>query len=267
MLHNVKELNGFAVHASDGEIGTVKDIYFDDRRWALRYIIVDTGSWLIDRKVLISPISVRDIVWADEILHVDLTKAQVKDSPDIDTDKPVSRQHEIGYYDYYGYPNYWQGASLWGSSMYPMSPWIGPSLGATFASMRPHQDIATRDMKTGSSGQDESSDSQLRSAKEVIGYDIMAQDGLIGVVENFLFDEKSWAIHYMGIDTHKWLPGKHVLLPLEWIDRVDWEEGQVFVNVVREAVKTSPEYDESQPLSREQEESIYAHHEHQDHRP
>jgi uncharacterized protein YrrD len=97
MLHNIKELTGFSVGATDGEIGKVKDAYFDDQRWAIRHLVVDTGGWLSERKVLVSPRSVRGIDWNDEVIRVDLTKDQVKDSPSIDTDRPVSRQHEIDY--------------------------------------------------------------------------------------------------------------------------------------------------------------------------
>jgi len=114
MLHTVKDLHDFTVGASDGEIGEVKDVYFDDERWAIRYMVVEAGGWLNDRKVLISPISVRGVDWDDEVLNVKLSKQQVRDSPSVDTDKPVSRQHEIDYDNYYGYNNYWEGANLWG---------------------------------------------------------------------------------------------------------------------------------------------------------
>ena len=119
MLHTVKELHDFTVGASDGEIGEVKDVYFDDERWAIRYMVVEAGGWLSGRKVLISPISVRDVDWDDEVLNVKLSQQQVRDSPSVDTDKPVSRQHEIDYYNYYGYNNYWEGANLWGLAYIP----------------------------------------------------------------------------------------------------------------------------------------------------
>src|SRR5438093_9129794 len=126
MLHNVKELSGFTVGARDGELGRVDDAYFDDQRWVIRYVVVDTGRWLGGRKVLISPRSVRGIDWSNEVLNVDLTQQQVRDAPSIDTQKPVSRQHEIDYYNYYGYPYYWEGSGLWGPTILPF-PWVGPS--------------------------------------------------------------------------------------------------------------------------------------------
>jgi uncharacterized protein YrrD len=259
MLHTVKDLRDFAVGATDGEIGEVKDVYFDDERWAVRHMVVKTGGWLGGRKVLISPICVRDVDWDDEVMNVNLSRQQVRDSPSIDTEKPVSRQHEIDYYNYYAYPAYWEGANLWGLSAYPL-PWVGASGDVRQPSGHPANRAATRARQQRLDRERETADSHLRSSKEVIGYEIMATDGPIGSVENFVFDDKSWAIRYLVVDTRKWLPGKHVLLSSEWIDSVSWPEHQVYVKVARHAVETSPEYDPSHPLSREHEAAFYEHH-------
>ena len=98
MLRNVKDLRGYAIRATDGVIGHVDDFYFDDEAWAIRYLVVETGRWLPDRQVLISPISIGHPDWSAQLLPVSLTKAQVKGSPDIDTKKPVSRQREATYH-------------------------------------------------------------------------------------------------------------------------------------------------------------------------
>jgi uncharacterized protein YrrD len=259
MLHTVKELHNFSVGASDGEIGEIRDVYFDDQRWVVRYLVVDTGGWLSGRKVLISPISVRDVNWDDEVVNVNLDQRQIWNSPSIDTDKPVSRQHETDYYNYYGYPSYWEGANLWGLGVYPM-PWVGASGDVRQPLSHPPGDAPTRERQQSADRGREPADSHLRSSKEVIGYEIMATDGPIGNVENFVFDEKSWAIRYFVVDTRKWLPGKHVLVSPEWIDSVSWAEHQVYVNVVRRAIETSPEYDDLHPLSREHETALYRHH-------
>lgn len=259
MLHTVKELHGLIVGATDGEIGDVTDVYFDDERWVARYMVVETGGWLRGRKVLISPMSVRDVDWDGEVMNVNLSQQQVRGSPSIDTDKPVSRQHEIDYYNYYGYPNYWEGANLWGLGVYPM-PWVGASGEARQPSPQPADDTFTRQRQQRMDREREPADSHLRSGKEVIGYEIMATDGPIGSVEDFVFDEKSWAIRYIVVDTHKWLRGKHVLLSPEWIDTVSWSEHEVYVKVAREAVETSPEYDPSRRLSRQHEAALYEHH-------
>lgn len=247
MLHNIKELTGFSVGATDGEIGKVKDAYFDDQRWAIRHLVVDTGGWLSERKVLISPRSVRGIDWNEEVIRVDLTKDQVKDSPSIDTDRPVSRQHEIDYYRYFGYPNYWEGANLWGNTMVPY-PWVG----AAVDPMIPRESVdptVAREIRGRIDEELDDADVHLRSCDEVIGYEILATDGSIGEVDDFVFDDESFAIRFLVVDTRKWLPGKHVTIPPTAIDRVSWEDREVDVKMTREAVKNSPEYDPSRPPS------------------
>ena len=191
--------------------------------------------------MLISPISVRDVDWVDEVANVKLSQQQVRDSPSVDTDKPVSRQHEIDYYNYYGYSNYWEGANLWGLGVYPV-PWVGASSDVALSPRQPQDDALARQRQRRLDREREAADSHLRSSKEVIGYEIMATDGPIGSVEDFVFDDESWAIRYMVVDTRKWLPGKHVLLSPEWIDSVSWSEHEVYVKVARQAIETSPEY-------------------------
>src|ERR1700730_4195433 len=123
-LYRMEKLIGLSIHASDGELGKVQDVYFDDYRWTARYLVVDAGTWLEERRVLISPISVENIDWDRRSIPVRLTRQQVSASPHIDTDKPISRQHEMDLLDYYGYPNYWGGPFMWGTTSYPypMSP-------------------------------------------------------------------------------------------------------------------------------------------------
>ncbi|TAL53501.1 PRC-barrel domain-containing protein [Pandoraea sp.] len=260
MLHNVKELLGCHIHANDGEIGTVKDLYFDDERWVIRYLVVETGTWLASRRVLISPISVRDTTWVDNVMRVSLTQRQVKDSPDIDTDKPVCRQHEADYHNYYGYPNYWEGANLWGASMYPVIPWVDSSAGV--ATLRESRESAVaHEMQARLTLKGEPADPHLRSCDEVAGYEVLATDGLIGRVADFIFDDKHWAVRYIDVDTHRWMPGKHVLISRAWVDQVSWAEHQVLVDVTRKAVETGPAYEAGHPLTRQQEANLHEHHE------
>ena len=114
MQNSTKDLKGNAIVATDGDIGKVDDFYFDDKSWTIRYLVADTGNWLLGRKVLLSPIAVGKADFSSGRINVKLTKKQVEESPSIDSDKPVSRQHEAYYHDYYGYPYYWSGPYLWG---------------------------------------------------------------------------------------------------------------------------------------------------------
>src|SRR6185312_9990521 len=214
----MKDLEGYAIRATDGDIGHVKDVYFDDGRWVVRYLIVETGSWLSSRKVLISSFAIGDPDWAGKVLPVSITKGHVKDSPDIDTKKPVSRQHEMQYLGFYGYPYYWGGAGLWGNVISPsMLLTTGSCGGRDAGEIGAHP---SRGRAGFEAGPNEDGDPHLRSCREVMGYHIEASDGDIGHVENLLIDEETWAIRYLIADTSNWWLGHQVLIAPQWIRKV-----------------------------------------------
>ena len=244
MLTNATHLKGLVVRATDGELGSVEQFYFDDETWAIRYLIVEAGGWLGGRRVLISPFSVVYTDLLDKRLDVALTKKQVEHSPDIDTHQPVSRQHEAAYLGYYGYPYYWGGPYLWGPAFYPAG-----LAGPTNASAQAMAERVRR----------ESADSHLRSSEAVIGYNIEATDGEIGHLDGFVVDDEAWAIRYIEVATRNWWPGKKVLVSPAWIERVSWTESKVYVGLSREAIKDGPEYAESMPITREYENRLYLH--------
>ncbi len=245
MLRNATQLEGFSVRATDGELGTVYQLYFDDETWAIRYFTVTTG-WLGGRRVLISPFSIIDVDWQAKRLDVALTKAQVKNSPNIDTDKPVSRQHEIAYSGYYEYPYYWGGPFLWGPAYYPA--------GVTTAPIRTAPKDAMVDRPPS-----ESTDSHLRSTKAVTGYHIEAIDGELGHLDGFIVDDQAWAIRYIEVATKNWWPGKKVLVSPAWIQRVSWEDSKVYVGLSRERIQSAPEFVDFTPITREKESQLYSH--------
>lgn len=237
MLRSVNDLRGHAIRATDGVIGRVDDFYFDDHDWAIRYLVVDTGTWLSGRTVLISPIAIGPPDWTASVIPVSLTKDQVEHSPDIDTRKPVSRQHEVEYFGYYGYPYYWGGAGLWGMGAYPGSPTTEGRIEEEF---KAHRTPATR----------APDDRHLRSSNAVIGHHIEATDGAIGHVEDLLVDDRTWAIRYLIVDTHNWWGGQQVLVAPQWITDVSWSESTVSVDLTRQAVKDAPRYDSVVALGR-----------------
>jgi len=243
MLYRMDKLIGMSISASDGELGKVKDIYFDDHRWAVRYLVVDTGGWLANRKVLISPFGVEKIDWDLRSIHVILNKKQVKDSPNFNTDKPVSRQHEVEFLGYYNYPGYWGGPFLWGAMPCPILPVLSMPV---VNEARPDR-VETQ------------ADSHLRSAGEVTGYNLQATDHSIGHLQDFLVDEKNWAIRYVVVDTHNWWPGKHVVIPAQWIKQLDWSENVVKVDVSRDVVQSAPEFDPHLEFSRVYETDLHRH--------
>jgi hypothetical protein len=228
----------------------VKDVYFDDEKWVMRYFVVETGSWLSSRKVLISAIAIGKPDWEARVLPAAITIEQVKNSPDIDTDKPVSRQHEMQYLGYYSYPYYWGGASLWGGGAYPGEMLANVGYGAGDADCLEGQ--ADR------AGVDK--DPHLRSGKAVMKYHIRATDDDIGHVSGLLFDEETWAVRYMIVDTNSWWPGHQVLVAPRWIREIRWADESVAVTLTQQAVKNAPPYDASLPPSREQETHLFRHH-------
>jgi sporulation protein YlmC with PRC-barrel domain len=246
MLRNVKELRGYAILATDGVIGEVDDVYFDDEDWAIRYLVVDTGTWLSGRKVLISPLAIGLPDWMGQQLPVSLTKAQVAGSPDIDTRKPVSRQHETAYFGYYGYPSYWEGTGLWGMGAYP---------GGLTNQLMFEEELRTRR----ASAPRTPDDCHLRSCRAVIGYHVHATDGDIGHVEDLLVDDHTWAIRYLILNTSNWWSGHQVLVTPKWIEAVSWSDAKVSVDLTRQAVRHAPPYDSAVQLDRQQEQAIHEH--------
>lgn len=244
MLRSIDKLIGFEVRASDGDAGKLADLFFDDQRWTVRYLVVDTGPWLLGRRVLLSPIVADrpDFTLLD--LPVRLTKELIERSPEVDLDKPVSARRIEELHEHFGWPAYWAGSPVLGT----------PTLGAyplIYAQAEAEHTEHGAEAPPG--------DPHLRSAKEVMGYYIEAQDGEVGHVEDFFVDEDDWCIRYMLVDTRNWLPGRKVLVSPDWIEKVTWVEARVYVNVTREQVKNSPEYDPSSEPSRSYEEQLHLH--------
>lgn len=242
MLHDAKALTGYTLDSIDVEIGKVREFYFDDQHWAIRYLVADTGNWLTGRQVLISPHALVAAIREDEHIAVDLTRKQIEESPSLTSDKPVSKQYEEAYYGYYGYPMYWSGPHMWGSYPYLMR--------------------GRESAKAANSG-GTAWDSHLRSTHALRGYHVKAMDGEIGHVEGFVVDDETWAIRYLIINTRNWWPGKHVLVSPRWIESVSWDEKKVFVNLSRETIKQSPEYTDESLLTRDYEIELHQHYDRQ----
>jgi hypothetical protein len=262
MLRDMKDMEGFAIGATDGTIGQVKDFYFDDEAWVIRYFVVETGTWHSGRRVLISPVSIGPPNWADKLLPATITQNQVKNGPDIDTDKPVSRQHEMGYLGYYGYANYWGGGGLWGAGVYPDILQAGLRVNNLKELNPPSHSPRKTQSKQSASETRRQNDLHLRSANEVMRYYIHATDGDIGHVQGILVEDKTWAIRYLIVNTSNWWLGHEVLIAPEWIDHIFWEESKVVVAVSRQAIRDAPPYDSKNTLLRAQEKLLHAHYGH-----
>lgn len=223
MFHNLKQIRGYKLAASDGSIGHVKDFYFDDKTWAVRYLVAGTDNWLTDRKVLLSPYAFGRLDPGEKVLSINLTLKQIENSPSIDPDRPVSRQYEIDYYNYFGWPSYWVGGSTWGSSEYPVfmpveRPW---------------------EFRTNHYPQWD--DLHLRSTNAVIGCDIEATDGPLGSVSSLQADAKSWVIRELTVETGRWYSGKEIRITPAQIERISYSESKVFVKLTKADLERTEE--------------------------
>ena len=231
MQRNVNNLIGNNLDATDGEIGRVEDFYFDDQSWTIRYLVVKTGTWLSGRKVLISPHVIPQHSWESGIFPVRLTKEQVRNSPDIDTEKPVSRQQEEQLASHYSWDPYW------GTGFYPGAAWgvIPPT-----PSLDPAEIIDPTALKE---LEKSTEDPHLRSCREVIGYHIHATTGDFGRVNDFIVDDQTWQLSYLIVETHTWLGGKNVLVAVRHIKDVQWADSKVVVDLTTDAIKNSSPVD------------------------
>lgn len=246
MLRQFSDLHHLSLGATDGEIGTIKDAYFDDDRWTLRYLVVATGNWLSGRDVVITPNSIRAVSWNNKRVDVSLTRQQIEKAPSPEEDRPVSRQYETELHDYYGFPYYWASPA-----------WSGLGGAESTAAAAASAELARRSAEQQPDHRGDG-DPNLRSAREVIGYQIQASDDSIGSVDDLLFDDAHWLLRFFVVDTRKWLPGRRVLIATEWITDVRWQEREVAVAMSREEVRGSPEFNANE-LSDENEDALYRH--------
>jgi uncharacterized protein YrrD len=243
MLRSARELANFSIGATDGDIGQVEEFYFDEEQWTIRYIVVNTGGWLHARKVLISPLSVDGVHWNGGQITTDLTRQEVKASPAIDSGRAISRQHEAAYNDHHKLPSYWEGPALWGPAHLPRE-----------SKTHGRSKVET----AGATGRTPSAD-HLRSTEDIRGHSIAATDGDIGHVEDSIIDEETWTIRYLVVDTRNWWPGKKVTVSPQWIESIDWKRRKVRIDQPRQAIKDSPEYDDSMIIDRDYEERLHEH--------
>ncbi len=238
MLTTANTLMGYRLHGLDAEVGKVEDFYFDDRHWAIRYLVADTGTWLTSRKVLISPYALLSVTTEKQQIAIDLTRKQIEDSPPLESHKPVSQQFEEQYHEHYGFPLYWTGPYMWGSD-----PVIQRN----------------RELREQFKHDKKAWDCHLRSSTEVTGYHVQAADGEVGHVEDFIIDDEAWAIRYLLIATRDWWPGKKVLVSPQWIKRVSWSKSKIVVDLSRESIQQSPSYTEGSLPTPDYEAELHSH--------
>jgi hypothetical protein len=244
MLDRASALLGCPVEATDGAIGRLDDLLFDDERWTIRWAVVDAGSWLSGHRVLVAPQALGAFDAAQRRLPVRLTRRQVEESPPVAADAPVSVQLQRRIYELHGWTPYWApDASM------PLQP----ATDLTEALAPGGVGVAPDELAAGGL----EGDPRLRSLGEVIGYRIEAHDGELGHARDFLIEDGSWAIRYLVVDTGNWLPGRKVLVGTDWITDVSWSAQQVTLDLTRKQIEDSPAYDPAAPLQRADEERLH----------
>lgn len=237
MYRSLKSVQGNHLNARDGALGAVNDFYFDDQSWTVRYVVADTGNWLPGRKVLISPSALGQADWASRMIPVALTKTQIKESPSIETDRPVSRQEEEALSSYYDWPMYWNASAMAANVGYAKSP--APVV-------KPSEKTAG-----------EHNDNHLRGYNEVVGYHVRARDGKIGHVEDMVIKEEDWAVSYIVVDTRDWWPGRKVLMLPMWVMGISWDTSTVQFDLPKTVIAEGPEYDPAAPINQQYEKQMF----------
>ena len=241
MLRSISEIIGYTFFAKENDVGKCKDLLFDDQFWTVRHMVADTGGWLIDKKVLISPVMVQKTDWQMQSIFLDITREQLEECPLLMEDEPVSREHEKKMLKHLNYPYCWTNNG----------PEIIPHMPEKSAQKADEEILEELELE-------EQKENHLRSFKEVKGYDIEASDGNLGHVEDFILEDKTWAFRYVVVDTRNWLPGgKKVIFSLSWVKEVNWELSTLFLDVSKEQVENSPEFDPEQPVNIEYETRLY----------
>lgn len=238
MLDKGKSLLEYRLSSMNEEIGRIKEFCFDDRHWAIRYLVADTGPWLPGRQVLISPYALKAVSRERHRIALGVTKRQIEDAPWLAPDQPVSPQFEDAYYAFHGWPVYWRGPYAWGPS--------------------PHPDRGRKYRADGTAAETAWA-RQLRRTSEVNGAYVQTTDGEMGHVEDFIVDDDTWAIRYLIISAQNWWPGKRVLVSPQWIQQVMWERWEIFVALSGEAIRQAPEYTENLLVTREYEARLHGH--------
>jgi sporulation protein YlmC with PRC-barrel domain len=218
MQIHVNQLFKFSLGATDGEIGKIKDIYFDDQSWTLRYLVAETGNWLFQRKVLIAPLAVQRSGLENEILDVNLTKEQVKDSPDIDTELPVSLQQESSLFDHYAWPSFGRAGMGW--------PTTGVLKGTSAL-------INKLEAK-------EEFDPHLRSFNHVSKYEVYSSSVHVGMVKDLILDLSDWSIPFLLMENIVNNNSEQIMIASDKVSAIDWETSRISLSLTKYEINTAP---------------------------
>lgn len=233
MLDTLKKLKGAVVLSIDGEeVGKIKDFYFDDDHWTIRYFIVNTGSWFLKYHVLISPYQIIELDRENSQVKTSLSKKMIENAPQSETERPMSRLYEEKYSAYYQIPYYWSDPAL---------PWPGTTLPMIYAQNQiSNPDFNEYVREKNKDIDQEINTSHLRSFKEVLGYKVHAQDKTFGNVEDIIMYDESYSLKYLVVDMINLFPSKSIIVSTEWVTKISWAEEEIYVNLSKQQIESSP---------------------------
>lgn len=232
MLWSLERLRDFTLRATDGEIGSVRDVLVDEAGWTVRYLVVGTGSWLFGRRVVLGTEVLGAPTGDARTIPVALARSRIEAAPDAGDAPSFGRRFEARLRDHYGWPAYW------GSGM--------ADVVAVPSALPDAVRVA-----------DETTDGpMLHSVRDVEGFTIAARDGDVGTVADALIGD-DWRLRYWIVDTGTWLPGRRVALAAGWIGGVDWIGRALDADVTRAQVEGSPGVRVDDGLSRADEEALH----------
>jgi len=208
MLRSAKSLLGYKLHESDALVGTVHDLYFDDKRWDVRHLVAELGSFLRGRKVLVAGSLLGTVDPVAEMVLIQQTAQEVQKDPDSQADKPVYQQFQEQAREYYQWVAHWT----------PFSGAPEPKWEFVF---------------TG--------DSHLRSVRHLVGYTLKAQGEVVGQLADFLVEDNDWHIPQIVVTTKSEIGGKQVVLAVDQIESFLWEDRVITLACDTATVLRAPE--------------------------
>lgn len=242
MKHSIKDLLDFKVITRDDMDGNAKDMLFDQDSWTIRYLEVDFGNLFTDKRVLLPRFLLKDTFIGDNRFLVDANKNDIDACPKPDQHMPISRKYEEELHRYYRLDYYWEQPSV-----APVDPVMGPA----YPFRVPAGEVDEVNLGT-----------NLRSFREIKGYDIHASDGNLGNIADLIFDDSNWKIVYAIINTGNWLSWrKKVIVDIGWIDRISYSNKEAVTSLNMESIKNSPEYDPKITIDSQFEQSLHGYYE------
>ncbi len=243
MLRSLKEIIGYTLQETDDVIGSCKDFLFDDVQWNIRYMVADTGTWLAQHKVLITPNALGSPDWQSELIPVSQTRNEIENCPPLDSHAPVSRAYEETYHEHFGLPFYWIGADFTEGMI------------AKGGIIQPVADLPEEDAPTETEGNNE--DIHLRSSQEIMSYGVMARDQQAGRIDDIIIDDSNWEIKHFVVNTGAVLPDKLVLVEPNEVTLIDWSNQQVSIDMSANILQERESFDPDEPVNRQQEVRLY----------